>query len=269
MSAEEYLRLVSITVGLTLLTSGCLASSPTLSITPVPTQIELFPSATFAFPTIPPTSTHIPTPRLTPTANPLSALGDVIFEDDFNQDRGWELVSEQAGAISLANDRLVIAIRQSKIFLFTLLPDLILDNFFFEVEVRSDLCQTGDEFGVLFRANDRLEHYRFSLTCEGESRVVRVLSGDSRSLVPLTNFPHVRSGPTSSNHLSLIAVDDTFQFWINGIEAFSIRDTALSEGKIGLFVRSGRENQATISFDNLVLRELLTGIDTQGTSFPE
>jgi hypothetical protein len=237
--------------------SGCAIETSTKTFTPVPAHTEVFPSATFAYPTIPPTASRVPQPSPTPTPDILSGVGDVLFEDDFSKDLGWDLSEKPLGAISLSNNRLVIAIRQSQSFLFSLAPDLMLSDFFLEVEVRGEICQPGDEFGVLFRVNESLEHYRYSLNCGGESRMTRVLSGESRSLVPLSTFPFIRSGPMSTNRLNIKAIGDTFQFWINGFEVFSSRDLSLKEGAIGLFVRSGQGNQATISFDNFLIREYL------------
>lgn len=259
---------ISLSVGLVISMVGCSIETSTKTFTPVPVHTDVFPSATFAYPTIPPTRTHMPQPSPSPTPDILSGVGAVLFEDDFSMDLGWDLSEKPLGAISLSNDRLVIAIRQSQAFLFSLAPDLILSDFFLEVEVRAEICQPGDEFGVLFRINETLEHYRYSLNCGGESRMIRVLSDESRSLVPPSTFPFVRSGPMSSNRLNIKAIDDTFHFWINGFEVFSSRDLRLEEGAIGLFVRSGQGNQATISFDNFLIREYLPAPTMDTTTTP-
>jgi len=234
-----------------------MVETPTKVVTSFPTHEVPTPSATFAYPTIPPTATRTPEPSSTPLPNILDGVGDVLFEDDFSFDRGWDLSQQERGAISLSNERLVIAIRKSQSFLYSLAPDLSLSDFFLEVDVRAELCQSGDEFGVVFRVNESLEHYRFSLNCRGETRLVRVLYGESRSLMLPSTFPFIRSGPMSTNRLSLKATGDTFQFWINGFEVFSGRDIRLVEGAVGLVVRSNQGNQATISFDNFILREVL------------
>jgi hypothetical protein len=257
----------SLCAGLVISITGCSIETSTKTFTPVPAHTDVLPSATFAYPTIPPTRTHIPQPSPSPTPDILSGVGVVLFEDDFSVDLGWDLSEKPLGAISLSNDRLVIAVRQSQSFLFSLAPDLMLSDFFLEVEVRAEICQPGDEFGVLFRVNESLEHYRYSLNCGGESRMTRVLSGESRSLVPPSTFPFIHSGPMSSNRLNIKAMNDTFQFWINGFEVFSSRDLSLEEGAVGLFVRSGQGNQVTISFDNFLIREYLHAptLDTTAT----
>jgi hypothetical protein len=248
--------------------TGCMIETPMTASIPVPTKTDTVPSATFVYPTIPPTATRIPGASPTPTPDILIGLGDVLFEDDFSTDQGWDLSGQEYGAISLSNNRLVIALRKSQSFLISQAPDLSLSDFYLEVDVRADICQPGDEFGVIFRMNDALEHYRFSLNCEGESRIARTLSGESRSLTPPTTYPFIRSGAMSSNRLSLKATGDTFQFWINAFEVFSIRDISLAEGSIGLFARSGQGNQATISFNNFILRELLPSQTFDVTATP-
>ena len=242
--------------GMTLLLCSCLPVITPITPTPLTFSTQVIPSATFAYPTISPTDTRIPDPSRTPTPSSLREFGEVIFEDDFSQDRGWELREVERGAISLQSDHLVIAVRQANSFLYSLLPTFIQDNYFLEIELRADLCQSGDEFGLMFRVNQDFEHYRFAINCEGGARAVRILSGASRSLVALSEFPSIISGPMSTNRLSLMASGDTFRFWINGLEVFNARDITLSEGAFGLFVRSGRGNQVTISFDNLSVREI-------------
>jgi hypothetical protein len=259
---------ISLYMGLVISITGCSIETSTKTSTPVPAQTDIFPSATFTYPTVPPTATRVPQPSPTPTPDMLSGVGERLFEDDFSIDRGWDLSEKPFGAISLSNQRLVIAIRQSQSFLFSLAPGLTLSDFFLGVEVRADICQPGDEFGVLFRVNDSLEHYRFALNCGGEIRMVRVLSGESRSLTPRSTSPFIRSGPMSSNLLNLKVVDDTFQFWINGFEVFSSRDLRLNEGAVGLFVRSDQGNQVTISFDDFLIREYLPEPIKDTTAIP-
>jgi hypothetical protein len=252
-------------VAICLLLNACMPapSLPTLTATPTlgfPTS-----TATFAFPTLSPSAT--PTPRLRPTAtaNIRSAIGEVIYEDDFIIDKGWEWEALGGGAISLLENHLVIALHEPNMFLFTLKSDLVLNDFFLEVDARADLCQTGDAFGVMYRVNESFEHYRFTLTCEGATRVVRVLSSESRLLLPLTESSAILPGPMTTNRLSLMASGDVFRFWINDLEIFNTRDITLSEGGIGLFVRSGRGNQATVTFTNLCIYELLAPIDITTT----
>jgi hypothetical protein len=251
-----------------MLLSSCFRDEVAVETSPLTTASQITPSATFIFPTMPPTKTYIPEPSFTPSPSSLDPMGDVIFEDDFSQNLGWELSEMGFGAVSLQSEHLVIAIRQANSFLYSLLSPFTMNDFFLEIEVRADLCQSGDEFGILFRVNQDLEHYRYALNCDGSARAVRILSNESRSLVPITEPPSILPSPKSTNRLSLLASGDRFWFWINGFEVFNARDIKLTQGGVGLFARSGRGNQLTVSFDNLRIQELAPTTNLTSTPTP-
>lgn len=195
-------------------------------------------------------------PIPTPTADPPAILGEILFEDDFSRQGGWELPQTEWGAISLTSDRLVIAVRKPNRLLFTYNPQIQLADFYLEVDARSDLCSGADAYGILFRMNDALEHYRFVVTCDGEARLTRVLSSEARALIPLTESDSLILGPMAVNRLSIWAFGNTFRFQVNDVEIFTLRDTILPEGMIGFFVQSSNSNQVTIAFDDLEIWSL-------------
>lgn len=250
------LRVLTSLFFLSLLLSGCMINTST----PAPTRIEMTslatPSPTFAFPTIVPTATLLPSPIPVATVDPVAGLGGEIFRDTFDINRGWQLSEDEYGATSIFGERLIITIREARSFRYTIAPTQPLTDFYLEIEVRPDLCQSDDEFGVIFRVNAQIEHYRFAVKCNGQARVTRVLQDGSRALTPVTDTPSVIAGPMAVNKLALRAMDDQFLFWINGVEVFSLRDVSINQGLVGAYVRTGRENLATISFDNLLIREL-------------
>ncbi len=247
---------VVLTFLITLLFSSCNESplSPIASATLASMQPR--PTATIAFPTLPPINTFVPLQSATPTADLPATLGEIVFEDNFSTNRGWELLETDTGAISLLTDRLVIAIHKPNKLLFTYNSEIQLTDFYLTIEARSDLCSPGDEYGILFRVNDALEHYRFVLTCDGGARVTRILSAEARTLIPLSEINFLIQGPMATNRLSVWAFRDTFRFYINDVEIFSLRDLTLPEGSVGLFVQSGEINQVTVTFDNLAIQTL-------------
>ena len=260
--------ILAYTAGIFIMLCSCNHETPPVTPTPSAPAVGLTPSATFVFPTSLPTGTRTPEPIQSSTPSPFQRLGPLLLDDDFSQDRGWELGQQSVGAISLQSDRLVIAIRQSQSFLYSLFTPSMFNDFYLEIELRADLCQTGDEFGLMFRVNQNFEHYRYAITCEGNARAVRILSGESRSLVPMTDPPSLISGPKSTNRLGLLVSGGTFQFWLNDSEVFTARDVAISEGAIGLFARSGRGNQVTVSFDNLRIHSLAPAHSPTSTPAP-
>jgi hypothetical protein len=226
-------------------------STPTASPHP-PTN-----TPTFVFPTMVPSATHTPEQNPTATPSPLNGLGDVLYLDDFGLNSGWQVGASEVGGASLIDGRLSLAIRQPNAFLFVRSPAPSVTDFFLEVSLRSELCTDGDEFGVVFRLNNAAEHYRFGLTCDGNARVSRVLAEGEAALVPLTQTYALVPGLMIDNRIGMWASGNTFRFFINESEVFSARDSALRSGDIGLYVRSRRGGQTSVSFDSLIVRVLL------------
>lgn len=240
----------------TLLMSGCVTVPP--GTTPTSTQAPTAATETVPFPTFPPTVTSSPRPSPSPTEDILAGLGQVILQDDFNLDTGWDLGERPGGAVSLLNGRLAIAVHIPGAVVDAVNPTGPMTDFYAEVEGRTEVCTDSDEFGLMFRVNADREHYRFTLTCDGGARVSRFLVTGEVGLVPLSETYTVFPGAPADNRIGVLARGDRFQFFINGLEVFTARDPSLTSGAIGLIVRSKRGGQTTVSFDNLVVRALLT-----------
>lgn len=235
--------------------SGCISASPLP--TPTPTQAAPTATPTFIIPTLIPTATFTPEPEPSPTPDLLTGLGDLIFEDSFYRNLGWDIGQSEVGGASLVEERLSLAVRRSNNFYFIQSPAPTTTDFFLEVTVRSEVCSDGDEFGVMFRDRGMGEHYRFALTCDGNARVSRVLAEGEIVLVPLTQTYAMFPGLLVDNRIAIWASGNQFRFYINDLEVFSARDRVLPSGKLTFFVRSRRSSQTTVSFDDFTVRALL------------
>jgi hypothetical protein len=250
-------RAISLIIVSAIFHTGCVNNGLTPTLIPTEPAPTHTPTSTFAIPTIPPTETLTPSPVPTATPDPQAGLGRVILADDFSENLGWELFDDQLGAASIRQGKMILTISEPRGLRYAIAPVVGLSDLYVEVEVRPELCQADDEFGLLFRINAQFEYYRFAINCSGQTRLSRILVNGSRALSPLTLNSAVIPGPMANNHLAIRADGDQFQIWINGIEALTVRDVSIQSGSIGLFVRSGRGDLATISFDNLLIRETL------------
>ena len=246
----------------TLTMFGFLTACAPINTPEPPTSVPVTPvfsqTPGFVFPTVPPSETVPPAPTASPTADPFEGLGEVLFEDDFAHNTGWDLMADEIGAASIQRERLVLTLRQLQGFRFLLIPLQPPRSFFLEFDVVQEICQESDAFGVMLRLNPSFEHYRLNIDCQGMIRISRVLQGESRTLIPDTDTHAILPGPLVSNHLSLWVDDKTLRLWINDIEVFNITENMLKNGNIALFVRSGTGNLVTASFDNLQIRALRT-----------
>jgi hypothetical protein len=246
-------------LGWILMTTLALCSCTIVQTVSTPTAPPKPPThtPTFVFPSMVPSTTYTPEQNPTTTPSPLNGLGEALYQDDFDLNSGWEIGASEIGGASLINGRLSLAIRRPNAFLFVRSPAPRVTDFFLEAILRSELCTDGDEFGVAFRINDQAEHYRFGLTCDGNARVSRVLAEGEIALVPLTQTYVVVPGLMVDNRIGVWASGNTFRFFINEAEVFSARDNALRSGDTGLYVRSRRGGQTSVSFDSIILRTLL------------
>jgi hypothetical protein len=180
----------------------------------------------------------------------------MIFEDPFDSNLGWDLGQTEVGGASLVEERLSLAVRRSNSFYFIQSPAPTISDFYLEITVRSELCSEDDEFGVMFRYQPMVGHYRFALTCDGRARVSRVLEAGEIVLVPLTQTYAMFPDQLVDNRVGIWASGNQFRFYINGLEVFSASDRALTFGELATFVRSRRSSQTTVSFDDFLVRSL-------------
>jgi hypothetical protein len=191
----------------------------------------------------------------------------VLYQDNFDNNLGWEIGLSEIGGASFINGRLSLAVRQSNSYYFIHSPAQSMTSFFLEVSMRSELCTNGDEFGVMYRVNNTNEHYRFALTCDGEARVSRLMETGEVALIPITQTYAAFPGLLVDNQIGVWADGNNFRFFINGLEVFTARDGVLKAGGLALFVRSRRGGQTTVSFDKMIARALLpTPIPTSTAS---
>lgn len=215
------------------------------------------PTATQAFPTLQPTRTLTPHPTVDVTPGIDLALGETLFRDPFEEDRGWSLEGIAAGGLSLIEGRLALSVTTRSGALYAVAPTEIPSNFYVEVEIKNEICAEKDEFGIAFRFRSPSEHYRFVLTCNGKARFTRVLNGRDSALIPLTDTFAALSGVPAQNRLAVLAEGSEYRFFINDLEVFSARDSSLPSGQIAVMVWVRDGQQATASFDEFMLQALV------------
>lgn len=242
---------------LTLALADCMPSTWLKPPPPSPTNTSPPPSATVAFPTLIPTPTLTPAPSATPTPDLSAGLGMVIFEDPFDINLGWEVGESSQGGSSLVDGRLTLSVRPPGTFRYVLAPTPPVSDFYLEVSLRAEVCSPRDEYGLMFRIGPDISHYRFTITCDGGVRVSRIQGDTLRTLVPLTMTSDVITGAPADNHLAIWASGSTFRFFINGLQAFTARDSGLTSGQVGFIVRARSRSQVTVTFDNLRIRALV------------
>ena len=234
---------------------ACTASELTPIATDSPSATPN-PTATVIW--FPPTNTPQPVATIipSPTLDLRPGQGEIIFQDDFDEEGTWSLVSGSTGSVGVMNNRLILALSQPKTFLFSTRTTPILGDFYLEITASASLCRGADEYGLLVRVTAELEYYRFSLSCDGRARVDRFFNGQVSSVVTWTSNGVIPTTVPSSVRLGVWALEEDVRFFVNDQYLFSVRDTILYAGALGAFVRTVGETPVTVSFNELVVRAI-------------
>lgn len=238
-------------------TVGCL---PTLAVveepspTPEPTETAT-PTPTIVW--FPPTATWTPAPTLNITPSPtprlLPDVGALILADDFSTETSWQLISSAGGNVAMGNNRLNIAISTPRTLLASLHSEAVLSDFYLEITARTGLCSGLDEYGILLRAASEADFFRFSLSCNGQTRLDKVIGGSASSPIPWTLSGVVPPGAPGVAQLAIWASGKEMRFFINGEHQFTINDSSLLSGRIGVFARSSADSTVSVSFSDLAV----------------
>jgi hypothetical protein len=194
--------------------------------------------------------TRTPTPDLRPN------VGEVLLTDDFSSQDEWALSSAEDYNVAIANQHLTLVLSRPEWFIFTTRLEPSLDDFYAEITASPNLCRGEDEYGMIVRTTYASVHYRFAISCDGRAKVTRVSHKSARVIVPWTTSQAVPAFAPSSSRLAVWANGKDIRFFINDEYLFSIVDTVLLEGTLGVFVRTAGDNPISVNFNDLVIREL-------------
>src|SRR3990172_3933516 len=243
--------------------------------TPLPTGtpppvVTVQPSDTPA-PTLtpaPPTATSLPTEAVTPTAagpatpDPNLGVGDVVYEDRLDGSSGWEwLFEDSAATFSVSGGQLNAVMKQGNVGpRFSVREDLKVGDQQLRVTARPNLCYERDEYGVMFRmvvdSQNNYHGYIFKLNCGGQARVERLENVETIPLADWTPSPGIVPGAPAENTLMVWMAKDQLHFYVNDKYLFSVTDATYAEGFYGFYLRDRTNGGESVSFVNLVAKEV-------------
>jgi hypothetical protein len=233
---------------------------PVVSLPPEPTATPtMVPSPSSTVVWFPPTSTPEvqPTNEIISTPAIQSEVGEVVFRDDFTQPEDWTVPQSNRGLISIREGEINIVINESGTFLAATREKPDFQYFYAQITANPVLCSAKDEYGFLFRVVSREQYYRFGLTCGGEIRLDRISGGESTLLYSWTRSASLPAGAPSRSTLAVLASGDEINILINGDVQFSADNQAPGAGSFGVYARSTGDSPVTVSFSDLIVREVL------------
>jgi hypothetical protein len=175
----------------------------------------------------------------------------LILQDDFSDASAWTTGNTGSGSISSGKNELTLAVKRPNGYLYSLLTGIRPANFYAEVTASPTLCRDGDEYGMLLRFSSEADFYRYSLTCNGQVRLDKLYQGKASSPQSLTPSGVVPRGAPSSSRLAVMANGKELLFYVNDEYQFSVRDSSLAAGNLGVFARAAGEGAVTVNFSDL------------------
>lgn len=220
-------------------------ATPTITLTPT---ILWFP--------LTPTQTYIPTVLPSTTPEFRSGIGDLILQDDFSKSEYWLTGNLGKGTIAVGSNEISLALIEPNGYLSSIRSEPFITNFYAEITASPNICTGKDEYGILIRYNSLVDFYRFSLSCDGQTRLDKLVGGIATSPQPWLESTSVPTAAPSSSRLGVWALGSEFRFFINDEYQFSINDRMLPGGLLGIFARAGGETAVTVSFSDLIVYQI-------------
>ena len=231
--------------------------TPFPTITPTLVSATETPTPTIVWYPPTPTWTPFPTPTaLPPTPEQRPGLGELILQDDFTIGGPWDLIEKDGGSVRIGKNELTFVTTKKRVYIQSIRKDPTLTNFYAEITANPIFCQQLDEFGMLLRVNSPSDYYRYSVTCDGQVRLDRILNGSASSPQSWLASGSLPKGGPSLFRLGVWVVGSEFRFFINDDYQFTIQDGQIAIGTIGLFSRSYTDNPFTINFRALKIWEV-------------
>ncbi len=238
-----------------LIFTGCnlLATPQPLPPTPTHTSTPI-PSPTFDWFPDTPTPTFIPISSPTPQPTQegqLSGISELLVADDFTNESLWLTPQSQSGNVAFGVQNLSLAVAQPDATLTSLSQHDLPSDFYLEVTVQTSLCETLDQFGILFWHESNFDFYRLVINCAGQYRLELIQNGESFVVHDWEAAAQMALAAPATNRLGLWVRDGQIQLYINDVFQFEERIAKGRSSALGVFARTVLGNAMTIRFSDL------------------
>jgi hypothetical protein len=221
------------------------------TMTPRPSPTLINPTATTASSTTPTLTATIP------ANDPVLTLGTPPYADTFTSGSAFgvkEPYEDAAIHIEATDGALLfrsLAMYQGKRWRLTY-P--FARNLYLEGTFTTLSCAGADTYGLMFRApqyNDGVGFF-VSLSCKGQIKFERFDGSKSFVLLDWTFAPTANAPKGQTNRLGVMAQDQQFSIYVNGVLVKSLTDNTLTQkGHYGVFVSADETPNFTFKVDEI------------------
>ncbi len=185
---------------------------------------------------------------------PWKSRNDVLLEDDFSDDRsGWEIVNNVYELKGYSSEGYLISIN-NKGGRSISTTGLQFNDAIIQVETHKLTGSNDSYLGIVCRYRDNQNYYRFFVTPDGYTGIVRVVDGVSTTLPDgkmIVNHNVLQSD--GKNLLTVSCVGSQLKLMVNSKLALSAEDEQLEQGDVGIFAETGQNGAGSFIFNNFIV----------------
>lgn len=185
---------------------------------------------------------------------PWKSSNDVLLEDDFSDDKsGWEIVNNVYELKGYSSEGYLISIN-NKGGRSISTTGLQFNDVNVQVETRKLTGSNDAYLGIVCRYADNENYYRFFVTPDGYTGIVKVVGGVSSTLPDgkmIVNHDVLKDD--SINLLEVSCVGNKLKLIVNNKLALSAEDDQLKQGDIGIFAETGQDGAGSFIFNNFIV----------------
>lgn len=247
--------------------SGCAGLIPPTTVVEQPsTTPSPIPSATIMwFPATATPTPSAPIQSIPPTPDMRPGLGTLLLADDFSNPSVWLTGESASGSVTVIQNGITLAVSQSRGSLFSLRNNFTAADFYMSIAVKISLCRGADAYGLLVRAGNSGNAYRFLINCSSQVRLERLVNSQGSLMLDWQLSGQVPAGAPLNLTLGVWASGKELRFFINDIYQFSAADPVFALGQVGVYAHSASDTPLTVSFSNLQVNSLLAGLQAPPT----
>jgi hypothetical protein len=244
--------------------TGLPARTSTPTITPTPTAtIEGAPPVSDSPPEAPGTTPEASptifitlTPPGMPTRHPDDPsirFGEPDWVDSFESSDNWGTYQTDRSSLSIRGGQLLYTMLETGIGPTWALSWPEVTNGYLEVLAQTpQQCSGKDAFGLVFRAPDADQGYRFELFCDGGYRLVAFSPNAIQTLAGGLEHTAINAGPNQINRLGVWAENKVIVIYVNGVGLAGLEDSTFrAAGRFGFTITAENTAPFTMVFDEL------------------
>ncbi len=185
---------------------------------------------------------------------PWKDAGQVLFQDDFSDDTtGWEIVNNVYELKGYSSEGYLISVN-NKGGRSISTTGLRYNDIKIQVETRKLTGNNESYLGIVCRYQDNQNYYRFFITPDGYTGIVKVVDGESTTLPGgKMNYNHDVKQNDAANLLEVFCMGSQLSLVVNGKLAVSAEDDQLTKGDAGIFAETGLDGAGSFIFNNFIV----------------